>query len=276
MEFARSFAPGISPSARIDGPYVDEPRVPPSAWVAVVAALAIWIIDLCTSDINLSILYALTVLLFARTLRHARILTAAVVIVFLTYSGYLLGPKPPAAESLRDVLFNVRMLNRGMACVASLAVAVALSQWSRFEARMRRHFAERTLSDADQTTYDELILSFQQLTAGIICSILILAILVADIISPNSVNFPILYVVPLVVCLWSQTPRLMWTLTPLLVLLTLCGYFWDQRNGSMTAASVLHNRMIASFGILAIAVSTGVWSKLNRGRPSQGRSHPDR
>jgi hypothetical protein len=247
---------------------------------AVVAALAIWVVDLCTANVNLSILYPLTVFLYARSGRRIATWWYTLGIAALAFSGYLLGRWPTTMHTWGEMLTNFRLVNRLLGVAATAAVAWTIKVSLRLEAQMRLRRRETLEADADQPVYDEIVRAFEQFSAVVLSAVLTIAITTADLISPMEINLPILYAIPLVACLWARKTTMVWVLLPILLLCSLMGYRWGPASTGLDSAIpyILRNRLIATVVISMIGLGVHVWIRTHaNGRsvlaaPARGRA----
>lgn len=236
--------------------------------LAILMALTIWAVDLSTANVNLSILYPLTVFLFARGGRTAPTWRYTIAVAALAFSGYLLGPWPDTEQTFRDMLLNFRMVNRSLAVAATAALAWTINLSLRLEMQMRLRRRENIDADLDQGIYDEIIRSLEQFSAVVLCAVLTIAIVTADLLSPMEINLPILYAVPLVACLWARKPAMIWVVLPVLLACSFLGY---RLGPSLEDTSMIHyilrNRLIAVAVIGAIGIGLHAWMRRHAGGP---------
>jgi hypothetical protein len=194
-----------------------------AAFVALIAA-----IDVVTGNINLSILYALPVLLISQSRQQMASQLFVLGAVVLTYLGYFLGPRPQASDGTTlttiQMLSDWRMFNRTLSAIAVCGIAGIASLQMRFHLALERRRAELEASDADARIYEEILQSFKQLTAVIASIVIVAVIAIADFITPAQFNLPILYGLPLAICATTERRIMIWSMLPVLLIFTYAGY----------------------------------------------------
>ncbi|HEX8523652.1 MAG TPA: hypothetical protein VF669_15460 [Tepidisphaeraceae bacterium] len=197
-----------------------------AACVGIVALIAG--VDFFTANVNISILYALPVLLISQT-RHRVVLQVLVVsVIVLTYAGYLLGPRPQGADggtyTFAHMIGDWRMFNRSLAAIAVCAITAISAFEHRFHRTLQRRREEVDAMDSDARIYEEILESFTQLVAVIASVVIVAVVAIADFITPAQYNLPILYGVPLVICAMTRRRLLLWGILPILLVMTFAGY----------------------------------------------------
>jgi hypothetical protein len=204
--------------------------------VAVIAA-----IDLLTANLNLSILYTLPVLLAARLEQRRVPKRFMVTAIVLTYAGYFLGPWPRSLRSIQDLIFNYRMLNRTLSVIVICAITAISNYRLRILATMKTRSDDLDALDPDGRIYDDILSSFERLTATVIAVVLIAGVAIADFVTPAQFNLPILYGVPLVICAWTGRRAMIWGVLPVLLFFTFAGILIGPSStvpGTLTISSI--------------------------------------
>jgi signal transduction histidine kinase len=96
------------------------------------------------------------------------------------------------------------------------------------------------------------------------------AAVIGDALSPAEVLFPILYVIPLVICAGMGRPLFLWTLALVLVALTFALYWWGPRATTPAAEGIaVVNRLMAALATLVAAGVLHVWMVTARALDAQ-------
>lgn len=250
----------ISPSeGDVAGPGSHSEWIAGTLAVLVVAGVAAT--DYLTSNVNLSILYSLPILLAARTRSRTWMWLLALFVLLLTYLGYFLGPHFQAGSTgWREMIGNYRMVNRTLSAATLLAVAVLAHYWI----GLSRHVGPDThLSghDPERDTVNEVLHSFEIFGAALICGLIMACIALTDLYSPGEFNFPILYAVPLMICGAARSRSLLWSILPFLLLLTMLGFVLGPKaaHSESVFQSLVTNRFLAAGVQLALAILINVW-----------------
>ena len=177
--------------------------------------------DLLRPSINLSILYFLPVLFCAwmgerRLLRRVTSLCVA-----LTYIGFMarvrLYPTTPPN------LWHWGLINRSFVVMSLISVTFLLDL-------VLNHLQIRpswraVRSDAEQNLCEEVIFSAQRFAAALATIFVSITIFIVDLVTPQQLNFPILYTVPLLIIVWTRSHLWLWAMTSWLILLAIVGWF---------------------------------------------------
>jgi len=223
----------------------------------VLTACALFVADLTTSSFNPTILYTIVVYVLACRLSGRWALGAASVLAVTTYGGLFLGVRPPGLETASEILRNYRFVNRSF-CATAILLTAAVTVWRVRWAKRIDKDLEGDESFLSHSMYQDQVDQVQFLATVLMALSITGAIIGIDWTTSNEFNLPILYVVPLVLCVMSDSRGAIISMTPLLLALTWIG-FWASPNllSGESLPSVV-NRMIASAVLLALA-GLGLW-----------------
>jgi hypothetical protein len=161
---------------------------------------------------------------------------------------------------------DYRLVNRTLVAV-SLAITAFLLHFLRsIEHKLASRQARQGAHDADDAIYLQIVHALERFVTCVISAVLILCIAVTDVLAPAQVNLPVLYAVPLVLCFWTRSRKLLWGMLPILLVFTVAGYCVgpptsvDQR----WLASLLTNRFLAAGGLLGLTVIFHFWISSSR------------
>lgn len=222
--------------------------------VAVIAALDLSL----AGKANLGALYMMPLMLGAQQCRRrGSILGIALLLVLLSYAALAvsyMGHWP----ALTDTAFRFRLFNR---CFVGLALATA-ALLIVFYLRMRDYWLARQAALAPSDAEISLLLQLFQMLEDIVALslgvVLSAAALGLDLIMPNTVNVPILYLVPLAVIAITRRRWLLWGSVLLLLGFSYLGYSYGpppppNLGPQLTPDVVLRNRTIAGVALVAAA-----------------------
>jgi len=196
---------------------------------------------------NVSILYAIPMLLFARSgsTRHlGRIVT---LLIALTYAAYLFKKATdPLGASTPYLHFS--LLNRTLVAVMLAASAWVMWLWNRWREQEDDPELPTTLRLQDREISSTL--------AILTCIPMVTVIGAFDIAAPANYNIAILYGIPLFVCVWTGSRKLLWGVLVTLVLLAAIAHlFGPPATDPSSVFTVGRNRFVALVGLAAL---TGV------------------
>lgn len=196
--------------------------------------------DIVSPHINMSILY-LVPLLFCAWLGNRNLLRRTLVLsVLLTYVGL-------AARMWIHPNPNWRwgLLNRSFV-VASLIIAYFI-----LDAVLRQLQAlvswRPARTDAEESVIEEIIFSAQRFAAIVAAMVLAIGLFVVDLVTPGQINFPILYIIPLLLIVWTRSHLWLWVTVGLLVVFAVVGWYGGEgpTGSSISVRALLTNRLIA-------------------------------
>jgi len=232
--------------------------------IALLVACVIFVSDLATHSVNLSILYTIVIYVIATRARGRWTLLAAVTLVGATYAGFFLGARPPDLNSLASLYQSYWFTNRSFSAAAILTTGL-IAGWLR---RWTNQIKQRPAIDdviMDQSMHEELTDQVRFFETLLIALTITGALIVIDWATPSEFNFPILYAVPLMLCVLSGSARAIWLMTPLLIALAWIGLWASNRTVSEVLVLSAVNRVLATAMLLALAL-IGTFSA-RRGKP---------
>jgi hypothetical protein len=215
------------------------------------AALALMgvftIADIGSRGVIVPVLYAVPLVILAQAgyANKLRWITAALVLViYAVYFGKC--ALHPSAHSTSP--FDYRLINRTFVVVAICMLEVLLKlRVSTESLRGDVELSEVLRHEEDET--DETL-------AILLGAVLTTAIALADFLSPANYNLAILYMVPLFLCAWTRSRRLLWGMLAVALGLTVVGFLC----GPPTTAAHAHmvymvvNRILAALVLALLAV----------------------
>jgi len=217
---------------------------------------------LCIAPLNMfapyfqtSILYTIPLMLLAcygqlRALRWMTLVTVA-----LTFITYFLGCwlQPPATGTQ---YLNFRIVNRAMVAGMLWLMSQVLMMW--YEAE--HHRAEQPKHGHNQIS----------LMLGMLIAMpTVIAIALLDGLIPGEFSLAVLYVVPLVACVWVRNERLLWTMFALLQVLAIGGLYWGPSPYSDDAFQrALQNRILNAVMMLIVTGILGFSIRSTGKRPT--------
>lgn len=183
-------------------------------------------------------------------LRHPRQIAA--LLIGLTYGVYFLknAINPVAADPR---YFDYRLVNRSLVAIMILVMTKMIELWCRWKAEQSDAEVPEALRYQDQ----EISATF----AVMACIPLSAAIAVVDYFAPASFNLPILYSIPLFVCGWTGSRRLLWSMLAVLLVMSLGGFLWGGAPlvDAEIRASLTRNRVLAAAGMIVVASILHFW-----------------
>lgn len=231
--------------------------------VNLTRVLVIWIavMDVCFARTNFSVLYVAPLILKAQSGQLHNWLRAAGKLIFLVYAAYLLKNLFHPAE-VNSSLLDYRLVNRTLVALMILIMSRVMQTWSEWR---------KLQNDPD---LPEVYLTREQSVGTFFAAIFSLPILAAlaliDYVSPADYNVAILYPIPLLICGFTNSRRLLWTLLGALLLLTFIMFeFGGETHYPEHYNSLLRNRVLASLAMIAVTVLLHVW--MGRGRQGTAR-----
>lgn len=221
--------------------------------LSLVTAGAVLLTDLLTHSINLSILYSIPIYVLALHLRARWVVWVALGLVASAYVGLFMGPRPPDLPTVEALLDNYRFVNRTFSAVAILATG-AIAGWQR---RWAERMLQRVADDEslqDHPIYLDLVDQVRFLATLLMALAITASLVSVDWTTTAEFNLPILYAVPMVLCVLSGSLRTIWLMVPLLICLTWAGFWVSDEKMQVSAIPPLINRTIATTMLLALAV----------------------
>lgn len=218
-------------------------------------------VDLATANINLSILYALPMALWARSARPAVIWRAAAALVLLSYAGYFLSPWPPDCPTWESMFLHYRLINRTVSCVAIVAIA----SMSHFGIILRRrfdsHWEALSSRETDREVFVEVVNTFEQFLAGAMTTIAVVCVAATDLLAPIQYNPATLYAVPILACARTRSRWFLWATVVITILLAYAGYTLGPAThlAPELLPKIQRNRRITAAMIVMVGVFVHIW-----------------
>lgn len=231
--------------------------------VNLTRVLVIWIavMDLCISRTNFSVLYVAPLVLKAQSGQLHNWLRAAGKLVFLVYFVYIAKNLITPGES-GSTIFDYRLVNRTMVALMILVMSRVLQTWSEWR---------KLQNDPD---LPEVYLSREQsvgtLFAAIFSVPMLATLAVLDYWSPADYNIAILYPVPLLICGFTNSRKLLWSLLAVLLVMTFVLFeIGESASQPEHYYSLLRNRVLASLAMIVVTLVLHMW--MGRGRRQRSR-----
>jgi hypothetical protein len=215
------------------------------AWIAAV--------DLMWQKTNLSILYIVPLTIMVVSGRRQALWRFVGLLIFLTYAIYYSKYAIAPADDTEATYLNFRLVNRTLVAASLLGIAYVLSIWVRW----RTDQADLELPSSVQIQEREL-----SATLALVCCIpLVILIAGIDFIAPATYNLAILYPIPLFLCVWMQSRRLLWGVLVCLLLLSAAAFTFGGPipPEAVSDASLVRSRMIAAGGLVILAGLLTLW-----------------
>ncbi len=228
------------------------PPCSPALLAASLALLAIlFVADVFSPGASLSVLLPLPLILFIRAgyVHQLRGMTLAA--IGLVFAAHFI--KNGLLPSGTGILFDYRLVNRSLIAMAIAALGMLL------EFRVATDFlrGDWELPEYFRREEDEIDETLAVL-AGVV---LVTAIAIVDFLSPANYNLAVLYLLPLFLCVWIRSRRLLWGMLGLALVLTYLGYIWGP---PLTAGAFLDslpvNRVltVVSLGLVTVLLHFGI------------------
>jgi hypothetical protein len=240
------------------------------AYVAIAAAIVV--ADCVIPKINLSILFAVPLVMVARANRHAATtMRAALVLSVFTYLDYYLRLTFVTHVPnfwLPEHLLRPWLLNRSLVAVVLVMIAAVSSSTQRQRERMAALSRLRAQHPEDADQYDNLLVAFEQLVWAVVCAIIMVGVFALDVVTPAPWNLPILYILPVVVSAWGASRYLTWGLVPFALLANVAGFYmgpWE--SNTALAQSYGLNRVVAAVAVVLVALVVNVVLEYRQRQP---------
>ncbi|HEX3726765.1 MAG TPA: hypothetical protein VHV08_11005 [Pirellulales bacterium] len=226
--------------------YLEPERSHLRALIAAGMVLLIACIDLGYRS-NYSILYVAPLVLLARDGRPLKVWRVVAILVALVYGVYFLKNafNPPP---VRWRHFDFRVINRTITAIMLLALGRMFQVWIRW----REEQSDAELPESFRNQDQEISETF----AIACCVPMVCVIALLDFLSPAHYNIAILYPVPLLICGWTQSRRLVWGTLAILLALAIAAFTL----GFPTTVpnvdfGLQRNRLLAMSAMLIVAVA---------------------
>jgi len=234
------------------------------AYAALGFAVLLAGVDFATHSLNLSILYAIPMYVIAMRLPAAWAALVGLLLVIATFAGLLYGARPPGLGTVAALLDNYRMVNRSFAAVAIIITAL-VAAWQRHWSANLVVQAEKDAVIQDHPIYSDMISQVRFLTTLFIAMGITVSLVAVDWTTVAEFNLPILYAVPLVLCVLSGSMRAIWLMTPVLLVFTWAGFWASDDKMQVATIHPLVNRGIATAMLLVLAI-VGTYVSRSLGR----------
>jgi len=144
--------------------------------------------------------------------------------------------------------FDLRLLNRTFVAVMIFVLGKSLLVWSRW----REDQSDRELPEYFRKQEQEVGATFAMLC----CAPLFTLIAVFDLLSPANINCSILYPIPLFICAWTGSRRLLWSVLGLLLVLMVAAlYLGPPSTVEVTTRFGLErSRLVVAAGLIALTL----------------------
>lgn len=229
-------------------------RLPRAVLVGLIVVLTalIALADISLRPLTFASLYMIPMILGAQHFRRSTsVLVLSITLILLNYVGL-------ATVFLfdEDHLAHFRLINRGFVALALTGSALIAV----FYLRIRDYWLTRQSVLAPRDEEVSLLLQafqmFEDITSCIIAIVIAGVTFVIDLKVPEGYNLAILYLVPLAVMAITRSRLLLWSATPVLLVLAYVGLVYgphDPLPGG-DPAIILNNRCIAGAAIVLAAV----------------------
>ncbi len=220
--------------------------------MVVATVLVVWIAvsDLCLRS-NFAILYVAPLLILAHADDVRRVWRAACVMMLLTFGVYFLKNvvNPPPIEWSH---FDSRLVNRAFVALVLLAITGMLQAWMAW----RREQVDPEVSDEVRHEDQQISATLALLT----CAPLVVLIWSVDYFAPATYNLAILYAIPLFICGWMRSRRLLWGMLALTSALSIMAYLWGAPSPQpIPDFGLERNRLLAIGGTAAVTIGLHYW-----------------
>ena len=233
----------------IEWPASDHARSAQAKRVTAFALLiVVWIavVDLLWQYTNMSILYVVPLALLAMTGGLRSLWRSVALLVLLTYAIYFLKYSLNRPDDVESVYLNFRLVNRTLVAASLVGLAYIFAMWIRWTADQ----SDPELTSSIQFQERELSATL----AALCCVPLVLVIAGIDFVAPATYNLAILYPIPLFICMWLQSRRLLWGMLAFLLVLSAAAHFWGSAPPADAVPDVLllRSRVIAAAGLIVL------------------------
>jgi hypothetical protein len=237
-------------------------------------AVAVACADSLVQKVNLAILFAVPLVIVARTWRNpAATLRVALVLSVLTYADYLVKRSLPTAGPhlvQREWFLSGWFLNRGMVVLVLMMIAGVSATTQRQLDRIEALRRLRAADPEEAEEYDNRLVSFEQSVWVVVCAILMVAVLAIDVLTPPQWNLPILYVLPVVISAWGASRYMLWGLVPFALLGNVAGFYMGPRAlDPMLSHTYAVNRVVAAVGVVVVALVVNALLEAREGQTAE-------
>ena len=222
--------------------------------------LLLFTIDWCTRQINISILYVIPLIIYAHVRRCRGIWYFALLLSLLTYGKYIHNHFDQfTADPLKIV--NSHIWNRTFSVCAILFTAVLLKFWRRRRDHWMQSLEGKVTTGSDIMSQDRVVKGIDQFVVVLVAIVIVIALVLADFLTPGEINIPILYLAPLALLATTMNRTLLWCFVPIVLILNFLGYVYGPPPTveSSLLKYLVTNRFISAFTLIACAVVFHLW-----------------
>jgi hypothetical protein len=216
----------------------------------LLAVLWIAVIDVCWQRTNLAVLYLAPIFLLSESPSPRALWRLALLLIALTYGGFFLKNLIGPART-EDVFIGYRLINRTLVAATIVALVPLIGLWQ----RTRRTDGDEELPESFRREDDEISATF----AALVCVPLVAVIAVIDLFAPANYNLAILYPVPILICAWSRSRSMMWTMLFALQLLSVAAFYWGPSHTLGDEMSLARNRILTGIVLLVVTAILDYW-----------------
>jgi len=220
--------------------------------LCLATVLIAFVLDLCQLPYNAAILYIIPLLFVSKLNRRELLVGFGSLLIGLDYLGYF------AKLLIHGKRLDMYMPNRHLVALMLLVITAILYLWQGVVLRLRDGRYVPFLQSFEPTIFEEIELSLVRLVVLMLCVLLIGMFLAMDLATPAEVNFPILFAIPLVIAAWARSPKLLWTLFPILCVCTWVGFFFSPpasdriKSIGVSNLDIILNRAVANVVVLVV------------------------
>lgn len=247
-------------------PFFDS--APQAIRLSLLITLVVAAMDLATSNLNLSIVYAIPMALCARTARPTVIWRVAIVLMFLSFAGYFIGPWSRDTATWREMFFHYRTVNRTVGASAVLAIASMSHFGIAVRRRIEVRLESRSSHELDQEVIQEVMASVELFQAAIMSIMAVACIAAIDMLLPAHYNPTTLYVVPILTSVQTRSRWYLWTVVCIILGLIYFGYNFGPAP-NISAVLIPINRKIAAMMVAIVGVFVHIWIGIDYPRQRQ-------
>lgn len=229
----------------------EQTRLSLSSAMIVVIAL---ILGVAATDMSLSrfynfgALYMIPFIVATQYVRKsARLLGLAIILVVLNYAGlgvaYLFETKHEFVQ--------YRLMNRGFVAISIAGAALLAVFYMRVRDYWLRKQSDLVPTDAEVSLLLQVFQMFEDLVAIIVAVVMAGVVFMIDLHTPQPINMPILYLMPLAVVAITRSVWILWCSVPILLSLA---YFGFQYSPAIKLAEDVERRVMINRELVAFAI----------------------
>jgi len=221
------------------------------------STLAVWLIviiagfDLAIVRTNFAILYVVPMVLMARVGARRSLRLTTWMMIGLTYGIYVLKNAVNPHESIDDLL-DYRFINRSFVVLTLLVMNGLLQIWMGWQEEQADPELPGYFRDQDREIHSTLALVW--------FVALLIPIAVIDYFMPAEINHAIWYPVPLFICAWTGSRRLLWSMFVVMCALTVINFMWGGPPTSTEFVDSLpRNRVLVILMLSGVTAILHIW-----------------